>query len=120
MISETASLGSVSRRQAWLDQSIAAVALLRKKGVPLVGYTWWPMFALVTWAYRQGLRPITAHLAQMGLWDLNENLDRIPTSLVDTYRKLAAGAVGSPGYPIGLLSENRRQFDVPQFLSCGL
>ena len=120
MISETASLGPVMRRHAWLDQSVAAVALLRRQGIPLVGYTWWPMFALVTWAYRQGLRPIAAHLAQMGLWDLNENLDRIPTSLVDAYRRLAAGAVGSPGYPIGVLSENRKRFDVPQLLSCGL
>jgi uncharacterized protein YegP (UPF0339 family) len=120
MISETASVGTVSRRRAWLDQSIAAVAQLRNQGVPVVGYTWWPMFALVTWAYRQGHRPITAHLAQMGLWDLDEKLERIPTSLVETYRQLAKGNSGAPGNPIGFLSENRRQFDVPQLLSCGL
>jgi beta-glucosidase/6-phospho-beta-glucosidase/beta-galactosidase len=120
MISETASIGTVARRRAWLDQSIAAIAQLRKEGVPVVGYTWWPMFALVTWAYRQGHRPIAAHLAQMGLWDLDEKLDRIPTSLVETYRQLARGNSGAPGNSIGLLSENRRQFDVPQLLSCGL
>lgn len=120
MISETASMGTVSRRRVWLDQSVEAVAQLRKQGVPLVGYTWWPMFALVTWAYRQGHRPIAAHLAQMGLWDLDERLDRTPTSLVDTYRQLAKGTAGAPGSPLGLLAENRRQLDVPQLLSCGL
>jgi beta-glucosidase len=116
LISETASMGSVARRQAWLQESVAAVAELRRQGVPLVGYTWWPMFALITWAYRQGNRPIAAHLAQMGLWDLDAKLDRIPTPLVETYRKLVKGAASL----IGLLSENRRQFDVPQLLSCRL
>jgi beta-glucosidase len=52
------------------------------------------MFALVTWAYRQGHRPISAHLAQMGLWDLDEGLDRSPTSLVETYRQLVTGNSG--------------------------
>jgi beta-glucosidase len=120
MISETASIGRVPRRQAWLERSVAAVAELRKQGVPLVGYTWWPMFALVAWAYRQGHRPIGAHLAQMGLWDLDERLDRLPTPLVETYRQLAKATVGSAGNSVGLLSDNRRQLDVPELLSCGL
>jgi len=97
MISETASIGSVARRRAWLDQSVASVAKLRREGIPLVGYTWWPMFALVTWAYRQGHRPIAEHLAQMGLWDLDRDLVRVPTPLVDAYRDLVAGGSGSVG-----------------------
>ncbi|HEY7763936.1 MAG TPA: family 1 glycosylhydrolase [Aestuariivirgaceae bacterium] len=118
MISETASLGSVARRQAWLEDSVAAVAELRREGVPLVGYTWWPMFALVTWAYRQGKRDIASYLAQMGLWNLDSNLDRIPTPLVDAYRHLAKGAAHAEPLSAGLLSLNRRTSDVPQFLSC--
>jgi beta-glucosidase len=97
MISETASIGSVARRRAWLDQSVTAVAGLRREGIPLVGYTWWPMFALVAWAYRQGYRPIAVHLAQIGLWDLDSNLVRVPTPLVDAYRHLVAGGSGSVG-----------------------
>ena len=59
-ISETASLGSVARRRAWLDDSVAASRACASDGIPLVGYTWWPMFALVAWAYRQGRRPPSA------------------------------------------------------------
>jgi beta-glucosidase len=94
-ISETASMGSLRRRLAWLDQSVRAVCQLRQEGVPLVGYTWWPMFALVTWAYRQGRRPVTEHLAQMGLWDIRPDsedlLRRVRTPAVDAYRDLVKG-----------------------------
>jgi beta-glucosidase/6-phospho-beta-glucosidase/beta-galactosidase len=94
-ISETASMGSLRRRLAWLDQSVRAVCQLRQEGVPLVGYTWWPMFALVTWAYRQGRRPVTEHLAQMGLWDIRPDSDdllrRVRTPAVDAYRDLVKG-----------------------------
>jgi beta-glucosidase/6-phospho-beta-glucosidase/beta-galactosidase len=107
IVSETASLGSIARRRAWLARSVAAVADLRREGVPLVGYTWWPMFALVTWAYRQGRRPTAAYLAQMGLWDLDHHLERIATPLVDDYRNLTSGTPRRPG--------SRTDDDVSQF-----
>ena len=120
MISETASMGSVARRRNWLEQSTAAVAGLRREGVPLVGYTWWPMFTLVTWAYRQGHRPISDHLGQMGLWDLDANLNRLPTPLVDAYRALVSGGSNA----VGRLNQGQvleeRESDVPQLLSSGL
>ncbi len=101
MISETATKGSVSRRLDWLHQSVTAVRNLRAEGVPLVGYTWWPMFALVTWAYREGRRPLHDHLLQMGLWDLDPdprgNLARIETPLVEAYRRLVAGGAEAVG-----------------------
>jgi beta-glucosidase len=96
-VSETASVGSVRRREAWLRDSVAAVRRLRERGVPLMGYTWWPLFALVTWAYRQGTHPPAYYLKQMGLWDLDEALERRPTRLVDCYRALTAGGVESVG-----------------------
>lgn len=89
LISEVATSGSVARRLAWLARSVAAVRTLRAEGVPIVGYTWWPMFALVTWAWRQGQRSVTDHLLQMGLWNLDGNLNRIHTPVVDAYRILA-------------------------------
>ena len=89
-VAETASVGSVSRRRAWLTDSIAAVRRSRERGVPLVGYTWWPLFALVTWAYRQGTRPAEFYLKQMGLWDLDSDLRRVRTSLVDDFHALNA------------------------------
>lgn len=94
LISETASAGSVARRLAWLEDSVRAVARVRERGLPLVGYTWWPLFALVTWAYREGRRPPADYLVQMGLWELREvdgALERIATPLVARYRELVAG-----------------------------
>jgi beta-glucosidase len=96
-ISETASVGSVKRRGAWLDDSIAAVRRLREKGVPMIGYTWWPLFALVTWAYRQGTHPPEFYLKQMGLWDLAADLARVPTTLVDRFHALAAQGAATVG-----------------------
>ncbi|HYG22329.1 MAG TPA: family 1 glycosylhydrolase [Verrucomicrobiae bacterium] len=105
-ISETASLGSVKRRAAWLDDSVAATRRARARGIPLIGYTWWPLFALVTWAYRQGKNPPAYYLKQMGLWDLHANdrseLERVATPLVQQYQELCASgsqAVGEVAAP---------------------
>ncbi len=97
MISEIATSGSAARRLAWLGRSVAAVRTLRAEGIPLVGYTWWPMFALVTWAWRQGSRDVAQHLLQMGLWDLDAELNRIPTPVVDAYRAIIAGGAAEVG-----------------------
>lgn len=101
LVTETATEGSVARRRAWLDASVEAVGRLRARGVPVVGYTWWPLFALVSWAYRQSSAPPGKYLKQMGLYDLaageHGELERRSTPLVARYRALAirgAGAVG--------------------------
>lgn len=108
-ISETASLGSVKKRGAWLMDSVAAVRELREEGVPLVGYTWWPLFALVTWGYRQGTHPPEYYLKQMGLWDLESrkssdgstDLVRVRTELVEEYQALVAGGAEAVGKIMG-------------------
>lgn len=93
-ISETASLGSVRRRAAWLEQSVDACRRLRAEGIPVCGYTWWPLFSLVAWAYRQGHRPANKYLLRMGLWDLDSDpdahLERRRTPVVDRYAAIAA------------------------------
>jgi beta-glucosidase len=110
MITETASVGSVKRRLAWLEDSLIAVRNLREAGVPLVGYTWWPLFALVSWGYREGHLELRSYLMQMGLWDLKPyeqgRLERVRTPVADAYRRAVDGrsdAVGqlSPSLPIG-------------------
>jgi beta-glucosidase len=91
-VSETASLGTVKRRAAWLRDSVASTRRAREQGIPLVGYTWWPLFALVTWAYRQGTHPADYYIKQMGLWDLeshNSDLIRVSTPLVAEFQALA-------------------------------
>jgi beta-glucosidase len=96
-ISEVATSGSVQHRLGWLERSVAAVRQLRSEGVPLCGYTWWPMFALVTWAWRQGNRDVSDHLLQMGLWDLDSELNRIRTPLVEAYRNLVSNGAETIG-----------------------
>jgi hypothetical protein len=63
----------------------------------MVGYTWWPLFALVTWAYRQGTHPPAFYLKQMGLWNLDASLVRRRTPLVDEFRQLANAGAASAG-----------------------
>jgi beta-glucosidase len=92
-ISETASEGSLARRRAWLEDSVLAVCRVRSRGIPLIGYTWWPLFALVTWGYREGRKSPHDYLKQMGLWDLrptDHGLERVHTPLVDRYREIVA------------------------------
>lgn len=114
-ISETASEGSLRRRGAWLEESVAAVRRVRTRGVPLVGYTWWPLFALVTWGYREGKKAPHDYLKQMGLWDLwpsPAGLQRVPTPLVDRFRDLVAQGNASVG-PLGSEAGEPRRTDVP-------
>lgn len=92
-ITETAAMGSLNRRRAWLDSSVDAVERLRSRGVPVIGYTWWPMLAMITWAYRQGCLPSANYLKELGLWDLETTqgeLRRVKTPLAHAYRDLVA------------------------------
>jgi beta-glucosidase len=99
MITETAA--RKLRRMEWLEESVGAVRRLRERGVPVVGYTWWPMYALVAWAYRQSDREASKYLEQMGLWNLEPGsggrLERVRTPLVDAYRELVAGGSRAAG-----------------------
>lgn len=100
-VSETASLGAIKRRAKWLVDSVESTRCARERGIPLIGYTWWPLFALVTWAYRQGKREPAYYLKQMGLWDLRADdggdLKRVRTELVDQYQSLARGGSQAVG-----------------------
>jgi beta-glucosidase len=94
MVTETSVLGDVTRRLAWLDASLELVAGLREEGLEIVGYTWWPLFDLVGWEYRDALGPVGEHLVRMGLFDLEADeigtLHRRTTPLVDRFRSWAA------------------------------
>jgi beta-glucosidase/6-phospho-beta-glucosidase/beta-galactosidase len=55
-VSETSTEGDEARRTAWLRASLAALADLRGGGVPVRGYTWWPLFDFVDWSHSIGNR----------------------------------------------------------------
>lgn len=103
MITETASLGK--RRQEWMEQSVAAVRDLRGKGVPVVGYTWWPMFSIVSWGYQHGSKEMYDYMVHLGLWDLDSKLNRIESPVAQSYRKLVE--LGSDA--VGELNMNREE-----------
>jgi beta-glucosidase len=92
MLTETSVAGRVSARRQWLQESVATVDGIRRDGLPIVGYTWFPAFSLVAWSYRTGSKPTEAYMAHMGLWDLRDDgtgtLRREPTGLEHEFAAL--------------------------------
>jgi beta-glucosidase/6-phospho-beta-glucosidase/beta-galactosidase len=106
-VSETSTDGDDARRIAWLRASVTAVGDLRAAGVPVRGYTWWPLFDFVDWSHsigdrrmedflvrRTGLNGVSAFvepfqptgtpgsdptpfLRRMGLWRLERHGDHL-------------------------------------------
>ncbi|MDA8352946.1 MAG: glycosyl hydrolase [Firmicutes bacterium] len=46
-ITETSTNQKVGNRVQWLTNSVEAVGELRSEGIPVIGYTWWPLYDLV-------------------------------------------------------------------------
>ena len=93
MVTETCVTGSVAERIAWLDASVGLADQLRAEGVPLVGYTWWPLFDMYEWTWRHTDLPRAEHLLTMGLYDLKETsrgLLRVENPVAERYRQHAA------------------------------
>lgn len=63
-ITETSTNGTLEVRGQWLRDSLESVYRLRQEGIPLVGYTWWPLFDLIDWVYRSGARPVEDYMAR--------------------------------------------------------
>ncbi|QOR70139.1 family 1 glycosylhydrolase [Ruania alkalisoli] len=92
-LTETCVTASVGERVAWLDDSVALVHRMREEGVPIVGYTWWPLFDMYEWTYRHADTPREASLLTMGLWDLVESeqgLLRRRNPVADAFARHAA------------------------------
>jgi beta-glucosidase/6-phospho-beta-glucosidase/beta-galactosidase len=91
LVTETSSKGSVERRAAWMDETLRAVRRLRTAGVPVVGYTWFPLFSMVEWEYRPATTPVADHLLHLGLFDAAYDdegvLQRHATPLVEHFRQ---------------------------------
>jgi beta-glucosidase len=87
---ETSVPGTVEDRLRWLEDSLELVHRLRSERLPLVGYTWWPLFSLLDWAYREGGKPPEDYLWHMGMYDLEPdgrgNFLRTETPVVGAFR----------------------------------
>jgi len=97
-LTETSMTGDAQERIAWLDESVGVIRRLIADGIDIVGYTWWPLFDLVDWTYREATTSIDEYLRRMGLYDLAPNdvgvLERVGTPVVERFREHArAGAL---------------------------
>jgi beta-glucosidase len=101
MVTETSANADQAGRARWMDESIAAVRTLRAEGVPVVGYTWFPMMTMIDWAYRREDRSLEHYLLDLGLYesrfDAASVLVRRPTPLLDRYRRQMAAAMPAIG-----------------------
>jgi beta-glucosidase/6-phospho-beta-glucosidase/beta-galactosidase len=98
MITETSARRDVSGRSQWMDETISATAAVRAEGIPVTGYTWFPVMTMIDWEYRRTSKPLADYLLHLGLWDsaFDEDgvLQRHPTPLVEKFRRQVAQ--GSP------------------------
>ena len=98
MITETSAHRSDVFRPRWLAESVAAIKNLRADGVPVMGYTWFPLFTMIDWRYRHGSKPVDQYRIELGLYTLTEGTPRWrPTPLVAQYREYSANPAESVG-----------------------
>jgi beta-glucosidase len=100
---ESSSLGTPEVLIDWMEDSLQAVKELRQEGVRLEGYTWWPLYDLIDWEYRNGSKPVEDYVCPMGLWKLEMGFDgefrRVPTAAAGRFKDFIAHF--DPG-PVGL------------------
>jgi beta-glucosidase len=100
MITETSAKDGLAIKQRWLEASVATVRALRQAAVPVIGYTWFPLFTMVDWRYRTGRRSLQHYLIELGLYEADPGthpLRYCPTPLVAQFNALTqdpAAAVG--------------------------
>ena len=101
MITETSANKTISHRARWMDATIDTVRQLRVEGIPVIGYTWFPLFTMIKWDYRKGRRPLKDYLIHLGLYDAAFDsegiLRRRKTPLVKRYQR----HIANPMPPIG-------------------
>ena len=86
-------------RARWLAASVGAVKTLRGQGIPVIGYTWFPLFTMIDWRYRFGQRPPADYRIELGLYRLNPagSPRWLPTPLVAPFQRLLANPADAIG-----------------------
>lgn len=102
MITETSAVGSDEVRSQWLDKSVKMVKELRGEGVPVVGYTWFPIFTMIDWRYRFETEPLENYYLELGIYKLNRGEGKrwLETPLVEQMKQI----VQNPAESIGQLN----------------
>jgi beta-glucosidase/6-phospho-beta-glucosidase/beta-galactosidase len=92
MITETSAVGSEEVRMRWLESSVQHIKDLRIAGVPVIGYTWFPLFTMIDWRYRFGQEPLENYYLELGLYKINRESPAprwLETPLVEKFKKMA-------------------------------
>jgi beta-glucosidase len=100
IITETSAFGPEEVRSRWLEASVAAIKRLREQGVPVLGYTWFPLFTMIDWRYRFGRGPVEQYRLELGLYQMNDGIDKgrwASTPLASQLR----GYINNPGEAVG-------------------
>src|SRR3954452_4551144 len=97
LITETSAKGAVDVRARWLETSIAAIHRLRAEGVPVLGYTWFPLFTMIDWRYRFGKRPLESYRLDLGLYTLGTERRWRATPLVEQFQSFTADPEAAVG-----------------------
>ena len=99
MITETSAVGSNEIRSRWLDSSVGMIKSLRQEGVPVIGYTWFPLFTMVDWRYRFSQEPVENFYLELGLYRLNRGKGKrwLETPLVDKLKAYIADSAAAIG-----------------------
>jgi beta-glucosidase/6-phospho-beta-glucosidase/beta-galactosidase len=106
IVTETSARGSHRTRSNWLVEGIQAIKGLRSLGVPVLGYTWFPIFTMIDWSYRLARGPLEQYRLELGLYRLGQpggpRWTRTP--LVEQFRSYVA----APEQSIGTLMVQER------------
>lgn len=85
----------LAERKDWMDGTVTAVRQTINSGIPVVGYTWWPLFDMADWAYRLGTKPLTSYIFKGGLWTCKVDkagvMTRSRNALADRYHDYIVG-----------------------------
>ena len=102
IVTETSARGSDRVRANWLTTGLGAIKALRGQGVPVLGYTWFPIFTMIDWSYRLARGPVEQYRLELGLYRLGREGEPRwnPTPLVQQFRAYMA----EPQEAIGTLA----------------
>ena len=98
MITETSCCGPDERRQEWLDFTVSDLRVLRSEGIPVIGYTWWPLLDHLDWD--GALLHQIGKIHAVGIYRLERHhgeMRRVATGLVPAFQELVRGGDRSAG-----------------------
>lgn len=116
IITETSAFGADDLRANWLKSSVEAVKYLRGQRIPVLGYTWFPLFTMIDWRYRHSRAPLEHFYLDLGLFRLNTAPGGSgrwsATPLVEQFRAYASDPARSVGHLDPAALDPARETDI--------